>query len=143
MTPGKADAQELLDDLLPLAKKMLREHREFYPYGGRMSHEGKITHEGASDGTDRPLSQPLIDLLTKAHLQEAERKTSKAVAIIYDVRVLPPGATDKQDAIAVALDHAAGYSVVVYFPYRFSRDGDLLLEAPFANEGDYRIFGRL
>jgi hypothetical protein len=142
MTPGKADSQELLDDLFPLAEKMLREHREFYPYGGRMSHEGKITHEGASDGTDHPLSKPMIELLTKAHCQEAESRSSKAVAIIYDVRVVPPGAAAKQDAIAAALDHVAGYSVIVYFPYRFSSEGDLAIDAPFANEGSYGIFGR-
>jgi hypothetical protein len=142
MKPGKADAQALLDNLLPLAKRMLREYREFYPYGGRMSYDGKITHEGASDGTNHPPSQSLIDLLTKAHRQEAESRSSKAVAIIYDVRVVPAGSTEKRDAIATALDHVDGYSVIVYFPYRFGGDGELLIDAPFASEGAYGIFDR-
>ena len=142
MSPAKADSEAILDELLPFAEKLLSDYREFFPFGGRMGYDGKITHEGASDGTEQPPSQTLIDFLTKAHRQEAEAKSSKACAIIYDVRVVPNGKSEKQDAIAAAIDHVDGYSVIVYFPYSFGSDQKLVLEAPFATEGTYGIFGR-
>jgi hypothetical protein len=53
---------------------------------------------------------------------------------------IAPGATVKQDAIAVNLDHRGDYSVVVMFPYVFSSSGELVVSAPFASPGARAIF---
>lgn len=142
MNPGKADAQELLDALLPFAKQMLQQHREFFPFGGRMSQSGTIAHIGATDGTDHPPSQPLIQLMKDSFRSEALAGDLRTCGIVYDVRTVPPNCIEEQDAIAVALDHFSGYSVVVLFPYQFSSSGELQVESPFAVEGDYFVFGR-
>ncbi len=142
MNPAKADAQELLDVLLPFAKQMLQQHREFFPFGGRMVQDGTIAHVGATDGTEHPPSQPLIQLMQDAFREEARTTNLRTCGILYDVRIVPPGRNDKQDAIAAALDHVSGYSVVVFFPYRFDESGELHVESPFASEGEYSIFGR-
>ena len=142
MNPAKADAEALLNALMPIAEQMLTKYREFYPYGGRMAHDGKIALASAYNGTEHPLSQPLIDLLTNAHRSEAKENKLRACAIIYDIRTIPPGKSEKQDAIAVACDHVSGYSVVVIFPYSFDAEKKLQVEAPFATEGSYSIFGR-
>ena len=59
----KDDATELLNALLPLAEKLLKEHGEFFPYGGAMLPDGSITMVAASEGMEHPPSQKLIDLL--------------------------------------------------------------------------------
>lgn len=131
-----------MNDLRPFAERMLREHREFFPFGGRMKLDGTIVWEGAQEeGNEHPQSQTLIDILLDAHQRQANEGQIKACATIYDVRVIPPGKAEKQDAIAIALDHCDGYSVVVFFPYYFGADGELNIEEPFANPGSAVVFG--
>ena len=132
---GKSDAEVLLAELLPFAEKMLREHGEFFPFGGRMNRDGEIVWEGASNGQDRPISQDLISLLRNGHRDVADRGLIRASAIVYDVRIVPPGCSSKQDAIAVELDHEYGYSAIVYFPYRLDSAAALHVEPPFAHKG--------
>jgi hypothetical protein len=75
-----------------------------------------------------------------AGASETESREIKTCASVYDVRTIPPGRTDKQDTIAVALDHQSGYSVMVYFPYYFDSKGQLCVEAPFASKGEGTVF---
>ena len=139
---GKADGEKLLDTLMPFAEQMLQQHHEFFPFGGRMVPDGTIAHAAAYNGTEHPPSQELIDLLRQAHQQEARAKKLRACATVYDIRTIPPGRTEKQDAIAAAIDHVSGYSAVVIFPYTFDDDKKLRVEAPFAVEGSHDIFAR-
>jgi hypothetical protein len=39
---GKKECEKLLNALLPLAERMLKEYGEFYPYGGYMKPSGEI-----------------------------------------------------------------------------------------------------
>jgi hypothetical protein len=137
---AKADGEKLLDALLPFAEKMLQEHREFFPFGGSMASDGTITHEGASNGTEQPPSQELIDLLKQAHQRNASTGNLRACASVYDIRTIPPGRAEKQDAIAAAIDHVSGYSAIVIFPYSFDNSQTLRVERPFAVEGAHDIF---
>ena len=139
---AKADSEQLLDSLLPFAEKMLKEHHEFFPFGGHMTPEGKIVHDGAYDGTEQPPSQTLINLLEQAFQRSAKNQNLRGCAIVYDIRTIPPGRTEKQDAIAASIDHASGYSVVVIYPYTFDSEKKLRVEAPFATEGSHKIFGQ-
>ncbi len=125
---------------MPFAEQMLQQHREFFPFGGRMALDGKITLEGAYNGTEQPPSQELIDLLRQAHQRDATSQTLCACATIYDIRTVPPGRTEKQDAIAAAIDHVSGYSAVVIFPYSFDTAQKLRVESPFAVEGAHDVF---
>ena len=139
-TSAKADAEELIGSLMPFAKQMLEQHREFFPFAGKMALDGKITHEGAFNGSEHPPSQELINILRQAHQREARAQKLRACAIIYDIRTIPPGHTEKQDAIAAAVDHISGYSAVVVYPYAFDANGQLRVEAPFAIAGANDIF---
>ena len=136
----KADVEALMNSLLPFAKKMLGEHREFFPFGGHMKSDGTVVWEGAHDGREQPPSQDLIDLLHRSHQKQAQLKSIRACATVYDIRTIPPNRTEKLDAIAVDLDHESGYSVVVIFPYSFTADGLLHVEPPFATKGKAAIF---
>jgi hypothetical protein len=139
MTP-KEECEALMNALVPFAQQMLSKHREFYPFGGTMSVEGKIAQTASSTGEEHAASQPLIDLLEKGFRDGAKRHLYKATAILVDVRTTPPGKKEKQDAVEVRLDHVSGYSVRVVFPYAFSPKGDLELAPPFAAPGEGKIF---
>lgn len=142
MAIPKEDAEALMNNLLPLAEKMLREHGEFYPYGGYMKVDGEIVHVGAKiDDAEHPASQPLIDLLRKSFQEEAKAGEYRATAIVFDVRIKPPGSEEKTDAIQVCLDHRENYSVNVLFPYKIS-DGKLLFGKNFAQRGSDEIFAK-
>ena len=139
MSTPKAECEQLLDALLPFAEKMLREHGEFYPYGGTMDPSGNINHSAAHDGTSHPQSAALIDLLRAGFNEGASRGEYKATALVYDVRVVPPGSKSKTDAIAVELDHRDDYSALVYFPYTLE-SGEVNFGSPFAEKGTGRVF---
>ena len=138
--PAKKDAQALVDEFIVFAEKRLSEHGEFYPFGGRMNVDGEIVWEGASDGTEHPRSQPLIEILRESHRQKAIKGEIRASCIVYDIRTLPPGKEQKQDAIAIEIDHRDDYAVVVVFPYTLSADGVLSVEEPFAVSRDNTTF---
>jgi len=70
------------------------------------------------------------------------RNRFKATALVVDIRTIPPGKKEKQDAVEVRLDHVSGYSVKVIFPYVFSSKGQPEFSPPFALAGEGRIFGR-
>jgi len=50
---AKVLVEELINSLLPVAHQMLAEHREFYPYGGYVDRDGRITHVGVTDEGNR------------------------------------------------------------------------------------------
>jgi hypothetical protein len=135
----KDEATDLMRMLVPFAEKMLREHGEFYPYGGVMMPDGSMQHFAASDGTEQPKSSDLIDLLLAKFREDGRQRRYKATGIVYDARTIPPGATEKTDAIGVRLDHQAGYSVVVMIPYRLA-DGQVVKGTVFAVKGDASVF---
>jgi len=82
--------------VVSFAKLMLGEQDEFYPFGATMSSSGEITNIGAAvEGDDHPLSKTLIDLMTERFRQQATKGEIRAAAICCDVRVIPPGQTDK------------------------------------------------
>jgi hypothetical protein len=141
MTPTpKDDVEKLMNALVPFAEKMLREQRGFFPYGGAMLPDGSVTMIGAHPGDDRPKSESVIAMLEDGFRKGAVQKKYKATGIVYDVTTVAPGATAKTDAIAVRLDHEAGYSVVVMVPYRVAPGGEILKGPVFATKGDGSIF---
>lgn len=139
MASPKSECQALMNDALPIAEKMLREHGEFYPYGLTLDEAAKGAVLGASDGTERPKSAPLIALLTAQFREGAKSGKYRATALVYDARVVDPSSGAKSDAIAVALDHRENYSVIVFVPYTL-RDGKYVPGKLFAQRGEDRIF---
>jgi len=131
-----------MNSALPFAEKMLSEHGEFYPYGESMQADGTIVSVAGYDGRERPPSQAIIDLLRQGFHVDAAKGTIIASALIYDVRTIPPGQSEKTDAIAVELDHRDNYSVVVYFPYSLA-GRKLQIAPPFATTGMGHVFGNL
>src|SRR3546814_40230 len=72
------ELHRLVDDLLPFAEKMLREHKEFLPFGGHMKPDGEVVWEGAYNGEELPLSQDLIDMLHESNRSMPRQHLRKA-----------------------------------------------------------------
>jgi len=113
-----ADLDQLLNAVLPFAQQMLSKHGKFFPFGASMTTGGKIEMHAAYDGDEQPPSQQLIDLLSGAFRQQASSGQIRGAAICYDVRTIPPGQTDKTDAICVSAEHQNGEAADVYLPYK-------------------------
>jgi hypothetical protein len=140
---GKSDCEKLLNAVLPVAERMLSQFGEFYPYGGYMRLDGEIIHVGAEDeDTEHPKSKDLLYVLRDSFSEKAAMGACKATAIVFDVRVVPPGAQEKSDAVQVCLEHADGYSAEIFLPYRIDQDGRVTYGAMFAQEGKHDIFGK-
>ena len=138
---AKQESEKLMNAILPLAERMLRQYGEFYPYGGYMTPAGEIVDVGAADPkTDHPKSKDLIQILRTSLQQMATANKCKAIAIVFDVAVNLPTSDRKSDAIEVCLEHADGYSAEVFFPYRM-RDNEIIYGQTFAQEGQHDIFG--
>lgn len=137
----KQEAEKLLNAVLPLAKKMLVQHGEFHPYGGYLKFDGTIVDVGPDDpDTEYPKARDLIYVLQSSFREMAQAKKCKAAAIVLNVAVDLPASTQKSDAIAVRIDHIAGYSAEVFFPYAIVNDS-LVYGEVFAEEGNHEIFG--
>ncbi len=142
MSDPKAECEDVMNAVLPFAEELLTKHREFFPFGGTMSADGEISHTGGWTDDEHPASTEVIELLENGFRTGAAKGEYKATALVYDIRTIPPEKEEKQDAIAVALDHRDNYSVVVVFPYSFMPDGQLEIEAPFATKGENKIFNQ-
>jgi hypothetical protein len=139
---AKEECEVLVNAVMPFAQQMLEKRRAFFPFGATMSPQGKVAATASSTGKEQPDPKELITLLEKGFRDGAKKGQYKATALAVDIKIVPPGKKEKQDAIEIRLDHRDGYSVRVIFPYAFSAGGELKLESPFAAPGDKGIFGR-
>jgi hypothetical protein len=94
---------------------------------------------GGYTGTEHPKSQEMIDFLQGAFRRQAQEGKITACALVYDIRAIPPGQTEKTDAVAVNLDHRGGVSIVVIYPYTI-RDKTLTMGKSWAVKGEAKIF---
>lgn len=130
-----------MNEMLPVAEKMLREYGEFLPYGGYMKPNGEIVHLGVKDPqTEQPKSKDMIAILHNSFQEKVKKKLCKAVAIIYDIVVPLPKSNRKSNAVQVCVDHADGYSAEVFFPYKMINN-EIIWGEIFAQEGKYEMFG--
>ncbi len=140
MTP-KDEAEVVMNAGIPFAQKMLTEHAEFYPFGFAMTAMNKVVAVATSATTEHPASQQVIDDLTAAFRAGASSGEYKATAVFIDVRALPPGKTEKTDAVQVGLEHVSGYCVDVFFPYSRDAKGKVTFGALFASKRAGVVFG--
>ncbi len=134
------DFEQLLNMLLPFAQQMLAKHGEFYPFGATIDINGKPALAASDTGSEKPESQECIDLLSGGFRKQAEQGAIRACGICYDVRTIPPGQTEKVDAICMAFEHNSGEAVNVLLPYRKGLTGRIKYGELFACKGQKTIF---
>jgi hypothetical protein len=136
----KQELERLLGAALPFAEQMLTNHGEFYPYGATMDAKGKITSVGRYTGDEHPKSTEVIDLLKGAYRRAGETEKIMACALVYDIRTIPPGQSQKTDAVEIDLDHRDGMSVIMIYPYKIGADKKVQFGTSFAMKGKGEIF---
>jgi hypothetical protein len=146
MTPKqqpKTDCEIVMNFGLPLVEELLKRHGEFLPFGAAMRPNGEIICLGAYDGRDVPsLAGAFADSirsLKDAFIAGARRQEYMATALFCEVGVTLPSSGERQDAVAVSLNHRDGYSVIVLLPYQIE-DGRVVYDAPHAQPGEADIF---
>ena len=131
-TMAYPDLNALMNDLLPLAERLLAEHGEFYPFGGSIALDGKHISVGAKTKCDRPKVRELIEIMTDNFRSQASEAKIRAAGICFDVRVIPPGQVDKTDASQLALERK-NEAVDVFVPYARLPDGKFTYSEMFAS----------
>jgi hypothetical protein len=81
MNSPRKDVEDLLDFLLRVVRRWLQQHREFFPVVAHKSAAGELKLDAASDGTEQPSSQALIDILRDAYKKPASAGAISACAI--------------------------------------------------------------
>jgi hypothetical protein len=119
---------------------MLAKHGEFFPFGASMTADGEVAHVGAYTGNEQPPSQEIIELLRASFSDQAKAGKIRAAAVCLDVRTVPPGQSQKTDAICVSLEHARGDAVDVYLPYTKGWFGKYYYGTLFAARRNSNIF---
>jgi len=132
---ASAQINELFAAAFEFAQRMLSEHQAFHPFGVSMGMDGKVAMVAGYTGDEYPPAQDVIDLLQSNFIDQAKDGTILAAGVCLDVRVVPPGASSKSDAICVRLASSNGEAVEVYVPYAKPFLGDHRYGETFATRG--------
>lgn len=140
MTP-KEEAERLMNELVPFAKRMLKENGCFLPFGGYINVKGDVVHMGAQiEGEEHSLPSDLLRVLREELVRLARSGKARATGVVFDVTVAVPPDRVKSDAIQIDLDHRDQYSVIVYYPYALEVNGTYVFAPVFACEGSGEVF---
>jgi hypothetical protein len=137
---SREDLNSVLEYLFEFAKIALKKQGEFYPFGARMVPSGEVKAVGADAGREHPPSQELIDILTSAFMAQASAGEIKAAGICMDVRTIPPGQSEKSEAICAVLEHEDGDAINVFLPYKKHLLGRIKYGEVFATQATPSIF---
>jgi hypothetical protein len=135
------DLDTLLNPLLSFAQEMLAKRGTFLPFGMSIKADGGFGMAAGYTGEESPEPGAIIDLLVQGFQMHAATGGIRAAGICVDMRVFPPGKTEKTEAICAQLEHAEGECVDIYLPYRKGRFGRFKFGQLFAGSRDSRIFG--
>ena len=135
----KEDCEVLLDALLPAAENLLRKNEEFYPIGAVLTTDSSTTFTAVQSSNEFPDSQNVIDDLTTAHRQMAEKNEIKASGIVWNAALSTPDGK-KSDAIIVSLEHKDNYSIIVGLTYKIGLFKKIKFGEMFAESGNNNIF---
>lgn len=90
-----------------------------------MFSNGEIQWVATDLGDEFPSGQVVIDTLTENFKEQAASGKIRAAGICYDALTVPPGETQKTDAICCRLEHYLGESLEVFVPYLKASGGDV------------------
>lgn len=136
MTKKECDA--LLNVWILTSENLLKRNKEFYPIGAVLKNDGKIAFTAVESDKDFPASESVIEDLTLAHKQMAQKHEIKASGIAWDAIFT---SDEKQfRAIVVSIEHKDNYSVTVGLPYKFGWFKKMKFGELFTQSGKHDIF---
>ena len=139
MSDAQAEAEELVNAVLPHAEGMLIAHGEIFPFGGAVTLDGEITQLAVDEEHRDSSAEDVVEVLKGKLRNGADTNTYRATALVFPIQAQLPGADDETEAVAIALDHQANYSVVLIIPYVLS-DGAVEFGEAVAQQGEDGMF---
>ena len=139
MADAKIDAEQLMNQSVKFAERMLRQEGEFLPYGAAMKPDGKIVISGPSEEIQNLPGDALVQHLRDSYKEAATQGTYKATATIYHGHTAQDENGESTNAIVFELDHRDNYSVVMYWAYKLE-EGEIHYAQFFSQPGERRIF---
>jgi hypothetical protein len=139
MSDAQAESEELVNAVLPHAEQMLIAHGEFLPFGGAITLDGDIAQLAVGEEHRDSSMEAVVEELKSKLRSGAGTNTYRATALVFPIHAQLPGAEEDTDAVAIALDHQANFSVVLIIPYLLS-DGAVEFGDAVAQQGEHEIF---
>jgi len=138
MSDAQTEAEELVNAVLPQAEGMLIAHGEFFPFGGALTLDGELAELFLDEEhRDSPVDV-IIEKLKSGLRDGAGSKNFRATALVFPIQAELSDGADETEAVAIALDHQANFSVVLIIPYVLS-DGAVEFGEAIAQEGAHEI----
>ena len=138
-TELKPELSEIANFLFDAAETFLKRQDSFLPVGAVMTNEGEvITVAAAPAGPDLTTADVVLPRLHEALRANVRQREIKAVAVVEDVKITPPGQRQTR-AIKVLIEHKRGLSVAFYLPFKRHRSGKLETGEPLANAANPEI----
>lgn len=110
---------ELLNYSYSIAKALLKEQKEFFPFGVSIDYEGNIKQRLVHDGDEFPLSERLIDVIQRDFDAQLISRSLSAYSIIYDARVRNTMYPDGIDVVVARVKGIQDDSTEMYYlPYK-------------------------
>lgn len=111
------DFDELLNVLIPFAQQQLKKNGGFFPFGATVTSGGEVVcNAGYDDGAAE--ADGLIELLTEVFRREAADGKIRSAALCFDGRTIPPGQSNKTDAICIRMENRDEPASTVFLPYK-------------------------
>jgi hypothetical protein len=110
---------DLLNYCHSLAKFLLNEQGEFYPFGVYLNTDNVMTQRLFNDGDDFPLSTGIINIIKYDFDHQLIAGSVLGSAITYEARVTTERFAEPVQAIVVRLNkQGIGTALLHYLPYR-------------------------
>ncbi len=139
MSDAQTEAEELVSAALPHAEGMLLAHGEFFPFGSAVTLDGDITQLAVDEEHREASMEDVVEALKVKLRSGADTNTYRATALVFPIHTQLPDTDDETEAVAIALDHQANYSVVLIIPYVLA-DGAVEFGEAIAQQGEDDIF---
>jgi hypothetical protein len=130
----------LLNFMFGFAQQQLEKHGEYYPFAAAIDVSGDPQAVAVDLGDENPPSDQVIDALYDALQRSARAAEIRASGVCADVRVQPPGSSDRTDAIRAAIEHVDADAVEVFLPYWKKRFRRYEYGEIFAQAGTRNVF---
>jgi hypothetical protein len=157
MAPGQAEAEELLNTVLPFAEQQVEQEGGFLPYGAALTDEDDVVFVGGVDDDDdssgdTPEDEDAeidedarLEAVREALRAGAQRGDYLATAVIFDVTITTAESEDddseeETDAIAVELDTVGGFCAMTFLPYKEEEDGGVTFGEVIAQDFEHTTF---
>jgi hypothetical protein len=130
----KRDLHRLINHSVDTAELFLNQMKgEFYPFGAVLQSNDELIPVSYWDGSECPLSTPMITVLKSNFEERAAQNEVIAYAITYDSLVRPSADAEKADTIVIDyFDTRTNQLIRYHCPYKLTANHAVVFGEPWA-----------